>query len=179
MNTKKYLAKNRNKYGRFMAGFPSLRDAKFYKECKQCGATFKSQPHREKNGRGKFCSIECRSKGIFTPEVRLKMSLARKGKPNPNLQGEKCHFWKGGVTPKNKKIRMSLEMKKWRDTIFKRDGYKCKICSKIGGVLNADHIKPFSKFPHLAFDISNGRTLCVECHKSTDTYGGKLNRNTT
>lgn len=37
-------------------------------------------------------------------------------------------------------------------------------------VLQADHIKPF------AFAIDNGRTLCVACHKTTDTFGGKVNK---
>ena len=43
-----------------------------------------------------------------------------------------------------------------------------------GGKLNADHIKPFSLFPELRFDLNNGRTLCVECHKKTDTYCEKI-----
>jgi len=40
--------------------------------------------------------------------------------------------------------------------------------------LNADHIKPFALFPDLRFELSNGRTLCEDCHKKTDTYGLKV-----
>ena len=28
-----------------------------------------------------------------------------------------------------------------------------------------DHIKPFAWFSDLRFDVSNGQTLCVDCHK--------------
>ena len=45
-----------------------------------------------------------------------------------------------------------------------------------GGVLHADHIKPFAFFPSLRFDLENGRTLCVECHKKTPTFGGRCKK---
>ena len=102
------------------------------------------------------------------------MSLAKKGKPS-GRGGELCHFWKGGVTPENKKIRMSLVYKQWRTSVFERDDYTCQECKVKGGTLQADHIKPFALFPELRLDINNGRTMCVDCHKKTDTYGGKLN----
>ena len=143
--------------------------------CKLCENTFMVQPHRFLSGRGKFCSAKCRSTGIFTKEVRQKMSLARKNKPT-GRSGNKCHFWKGGITEENKQIRMSLEYRKWRTSVFVRDGYKCVICNSVGGKLQADHIKSFSKHKDLRFELSNGRTLCIECHKKTDTYGGKSNR---
>lgn len=100
-------------------------------------------------------------------ETRLKMSESRKG--------EKSSFWKGGITEINQKIRNSLEIKLWREAVFKRDNYTCIWCGdNSGGNLNADHIKPFSLFPELRFDINNGRTLCVSCHKKTDTWGEKV-----
>lgn len=90
--------------------------------------------------------------------------------------GEKCHLWKGGITPINEKIRKSLEYKIWRKSVFERDNYTCVWCGAKGEI-NADHIKPFAYFPELRFAIDNGRTLCVPCHKTTDTYGEKCKIN--
>lgn len=89
-------------------------------------------------------------------------------------KGKDCNFWKGGVTPINKKIRSSSELKRWRKEVFYRDDFTCQMCGDRGVTLNADHIKPFSLFPELRFDLDNGRTLCVPCHKETDTYLGKI-----
>jgi|SRR3989304_4494573 len=87
--------------------------------------------------------------------------------------GDKSPSWKGGITPINKKIRNSVEYKLWRTAVFERDGYTCIWCGRkkeVAGKLNADHIKPFAYYPELRFAIDNGRTLCVGCHKTTDTY---------
>lgn len=78
--------------------------------------------------------------------------------------------WKGGITPENKKIRASVEYMQWRISVFERDNYTCVWCGQLGGKLNADHIKPFAHYPELRLDIKNGRTLCVPCHKRTESY---------
>ncbi len=83
-------------------------------------------------------------------------------------------WWKGGITPINEAIRKRAEYRKWRISVFERDNYTCLLCGQRGGRLNADHIKPFSLFIELRFEISNGRTLCVNCHLKTDTWGNRL-----
>ncbi len=90
------------------------------------------------------------------------------------VTGEKHWNWKGGITPINEKIRKSFEYEEWRKSVFQRDNYTCQNCGEIGGRLEADHIKPFALFPELRTQISNGRTLCVSCHKQTETYGSKF-----
>lgn len=107
--------------------------------------------------------------GEHTLEHKKKISEAIK---KIVIEG-KHNFWKGGVTKANDLIRSSTEYKTWRTSVYKRDNYTCQICNRRGCVLNADHIKPFAFFPELRFDLKNGRTLCKECHKKTDTY---LNR---
>lgn len=122
--------------------------------------------------------------GNHSEITKNKISLKNKGrhksprtefkKNDPRIIGKANRHWKGGITPKNILIRHSPEYKEWRNSVFERDNYMCQNCSQIGGVLHADHIKPFSLYENLRFDVSNGRTLCKKCHTQTDTYGAKL-----
>ena len=127
------------------------------RNCVQCGHTFWAS---SKNTR--FCSQKCYTdSGI----------RAKKGADN--------HLWRGGITKTSAKIRNSTEYKLWRKSVFERDNYTCVWCGDKNGegkvvIINADHIKPFALFPELRFAIDNGRTLCLECHKTTDSY---LNKN--
>lgn len=85
--------------------------------------------------------------------------------------GEKHPNWKGGISPENKVIRRSNEFKEWRLKVFERDKYTCQVCKIKGNELHPHHIKPFCDYPELRFDVSNGQTLCKDCHKKTDTWG--------
>jgi hypothetical protein len=90
---------------------------------------------------------------------------------NKRRRGEKSSLWIDGRTPVNKAIRGSVEYKLWRKSVFERDNYTCVLCGQRGGDKHADHIKPFAHYPELRFALNNGRTLCVPCHRKTDTYG--------
>ena len=84
--------------------------------------------------------------------------------------GELNNKWKGGISQINKTKRQllmeTIEYKIWRKSIFERDNYTCQECGQIGGILNAHHIKPYSIFPKLRVDMTNGITLCTDCHKT-------------
>lgn len=76
------------------------------------------------------------------------------------------------------RLKIASELRQWRNLVFRRDNYTCQICGARNGngrrvVLNADHIKSFVNFPELRLDIDNGRTLCIDCHRKTDNYGGR------
>jgi len=108
--------------------------------------------------------------------IKMSCPAWNKGIKNIHFIGDKNPNWKGGVTKVNDKIRKSIEYKNWREAVYKRDNYTCQSCFEkegVSGKLEADHIKPFSCFPELRFDVNNGRTLCRECHKKTDTYLNK------
>lgn len=109
----------------------------------------------------------------FSIETRLKMSVIA----SMNKLGENNPNWKGGTTAEAQNIRGSARYRNWRTAVFLRDNYTCQDCGARGCELNADHIKPFSQFPELRFEVSNGRTLCVPCHKDTPTYGFRCVQN--
>ena len=86
-------------------------------------------------------------------------------------KGKESPHWKGGISTENDIIRGSAKYKEWRDKIFKRDNFICQnsnckfCCNKRGGNKIAHHIKSFSKYPKLRFDIDNGLTLCEKFHE--------------
>jgi hypothetical protein len=107
----------------------------------------------------------------------------------PDRWGEKSGNWKGGITKLGASIRTMTMYKKWRTACFVRDEYTCQKC---GGkttkgkkvYLQCHHLNPFYKILidnniksiddakkcNKLWDINNGQTLCILCHKQTDSY---------
>jgi hypothetical protein len=132
-------------------------------------------------------------KGRFhSKETKKKISLARKGKlignKNPTKRievreklsnshrGEKCNFWKGGISSENIKIRRSMEYILWRESVFARDNWTCQKYGIRGGILHSHHLKNFAQYSGLRFAIDNGITLSEKAHKEFHKkYGVKNN----
>jgi hypothetical protein len=81
-----------------------------------------------------------------------------KGSKNPN--------WRGGVSTETEKCISAMKhdprYKAWVKAV-KSIGY-CEACG-FTERLEAHHILPKAKFPHLIHDINNGKCLCHNCHK--------------
>jgi hypothetical protein len=118
-------------------------------ECKNCGKIRWVYPSDIKLGRGNFCSKLCAA---------------------TQWKGEKSAWWKGGLTAKADQLRKSPEYIAWRTSVFLRDNKACVWCGYKGPDIEADHIKPRYLFPELTLELSNGRTLCKDCHKETASY---------
>lgn len=55
------------------------------------------------------------------------------------------------------------EYLEWRKAVYSRDVFTCKECGSKKR-LNAHHIKPWHTHSDLRFTVSNGITLCGDCH---------------
>jgi len=96
-----------------------------------------------------------------------------KGIKLPQMSGENHFAWKGGTYDKDRKLDMGrANYRAWRKAVLERDNSTCVWCGETDN-LNIDHIKSYAKYPELRYAIDNGRTLCVPCHKTTDSYGNK------
>lgn len=88
---------------------------------------------------------------IFKVELLDEKAIVYTGKPPSEMS--------------NKDYRATKQYRDWRTSVFNRDDYTCQHCMSIGGELNAHHIKLFSKYVELRYELSNGLTLCVDCHR--------------
>ncbi len=104
--------------------------------------------------------------GGFTSQRIQDLRQAFAGENNPR--------WKGGISSDRDKVRHTPALKCWKKNVLKRDNYTCRECGIRGGYLEAHHIKEFSNYPELRFDLDNGLTLCLPCHKKTDNYAGRV-----
>ena len=122
--------------------------------CNQCGKKFEVYPsfyywHNKRGHKNFYCSVICRNtyyKGVNAPMWIADRSLLK----NP------------GARPNG-----SREHKEWRRAVYERDNYTCAICNMTGRDLEPHHIKKWSRYPKLRYDINNGITLHKKCHYLT------------
>ena|SRR3990167_11541089 len=113
--------------------------------------------------------------------------MAGKNNPNAGKFGENHPKWVSNKKhPFQKSIRELFKYRQWRSDVFTRDNFTCVLCGQWGYLLQVDHFpKSFIEIINgykiktieesiaceELWNINNGRTLCVSCHKDTDTWG--------
>ena len=140
--------------------------------CLVCHKSFYAAMWRLKTNNTKYCSSKCRGSQAYT---WTKLKSFKKGHIPWNKGKELTQFRKKD-NKRNERYRLmkQIEYILWRTAVFTRDNYTCQICNQYGGKLEADHIKAWSLYPELRYAIDNGRTLCIPCHRQTDTWGRKV-----
>jgi predicted restriction endonuclease len=132
-----------------------------------------------------YCSHKCYAIGRIgttrPDEVKRKISIGKSGEKNQNFGKQLPFEHRKHMSESLKKIHpltkpifsddgMRMESYRfWRENILRRDNYTCQSCGikkGNGKRIEAHHIKPAIKCPELRFDINNGITLCVSCHKT-------------
>lgn len=136
--------------------------------CEHCGKTVERKPWQIK--KHTYCDLKCSRAGI-------------RGKTSPVFKGEDAK------SSLRQRIMQLPEYVAWRKAVFSRDSFKCVWCGKPSG-FEADHIISYKdvrdrngiRTPEDAracaelWDVANGRTLCRECHRKTDSYPKNLLR---
>lgn len=115
--------------------------------CAQCSIEYTAYPSYIRARGTKYCSVKCRAKWI---------SINRKGEKSPS--------WRGGTSKPLRRFRNCAEFREWRKQVFARDNWTCQECGVKGGYLHPHHIKSFTHYPETRYTVSNGKTLCRECH---------------
>ena len=107
-------------------------------------------------------------KGIhYSPKTEFKKGQSNywQGKKRPEISGEKCHFWKGGISFKPYALDWTETLKR---SIRERDHYICQLCEELQSdrafdVHHIDYNKNNSNSDNLI-------TLCHKCHLKTNQH---------
>jgi len=153
-------------------------------KCVVCDKLFKRRKNSINRSSVKCCSLKCL------------------GQYNSiNHSGHNHYNWKGGKTIIHDRIRRSLKYRIWRKEVFERDNYTCQECGTKISPFHPHHVPPFElskiidylKHKYNTTDTEVlyegamkleflwnkliGKTLCVDCHKLTDSYKNQNNEN--
>lgn len=186
MRGRKLSEETKGKISKIQKGRKHLPQEGFQKEHKPY-KTFKENPKYHKHDNYTWHSITVRHFDVHKlPEYRRKVSVSvkrlwqdfeyRQAHTGPNH-----HWWKGGITKREETLAHALrvELRNWAKQVLERDNYTCQKCglrAKERRIMHVHHIKSVSEYPSLVLDVSNGTTLCKNCHRQTESYGRKLRK---
>ena len=126
------------------------------KSCAYCGNTFawNGVPWVSWQKR-KFCSKPCFVAG------------------QKRLYGPAHHNYNPNASKRSRGWNTQLQGE-WSAAVREADNYTCQQCGKRGGDLHAHHVLPWREFPRHRYDVWNGVTLCVPCHRAVHSDEWKI-----
>ena len=157
--------------------------------CQDCGNKIIANTALYGDGRCAFCCRKKEKHPLFgkkhSLKTKLRMSEAQKGrkvseetrqKISLNNKGKQCGenspCWNPNISNEERINKRHIPQNIiWIQQVFKRDNYNCQCCNKNGGTLNAHHLEGYHWCKELRFEVSNGVTLCKDCH---DTFHKKF-----
>lgn len=81
------------------------------------------------------------------------------------ISGENHYCYNPNIKDEDRERNRSMEgYYSWRMSVYKRDKYTCQICGERDKRVNAHHIEGYGSNPELRTEVSNGVTLCDDCH---------------
>lgn len=152
------------------------------KICPVCGQSFKVHKSQIERGQGKYCSRPCARSGSPTRKKAMPIvtchvcgkqfekyrSEIKKNVGDLHFCSSECWYahnqlenhaeWNGGQNE-----RINHDSRAWRKAVLDRDHGVCRRCHDTGN-LEVHHIKRFGSNPESRWDVSNGITLCHNCH---------------
>lgn len=91
-----------------------------------------------------------------------------------NNKGSKHYLYNPNKTMDERlKKRKIWINERWRNAVFERDGYCCRITGK-AGKLNVHHLNSFYLYTEERYSLNNGITLLEEIHKLFHKYYGRI-----
>lgn len=82
------------------------------------------------------------------------------------MSGNKHPNWNPNITEDERQVKRNYpKYAMWRKAVYERDNYTCQHCGcNDGGNLNAHHVESYRDNPDMRIEVSNGITLCEDCH---------------
>lgn len=131
-------------------------------KCTNCEKEFRREQNAL-NADYNYCSHSCYSNFV------TKMGLVR-GENNPR--------YNSNLTQEERVMGRNFpEYTTWRNSVYERDNYTCKCCLTRGRKLHAHHILNYATHKDLRTKVTNGVTMCEECHREFHKKYGRFNNN--
>ena len=115
----------------------------------------------------KFCSHKCQIKSM----IGRKQPQDAIEKQRIQISGDKCWFWKGGISKELYGMEFNNQLK---EQIRKRDNYRCQECFRLQSELRTKSNRTYKlHIHHIDYDKKNNIdsnliSLCRPCHSQTN-----------